>query len=153
MVHELVHDNVFIYGFQTALFYLLVAFINAASYFGTWDIIIPTAVALLFFMVIQEVIAFSKTHKIASEFGFEARMVSKNVVAKYIIYYSAWIAFVGLIIFVQAKSGSNLLALAVLVVGAVLLNKVFYYFGKWFNKTFKDVKNNKLYKLNQVNKS
>jgi arginine deiminase len=35
MVHELVHDNVFIYGFQTALFYLLVAFINAASYFET----------------------------------------------------------------------------------------------------------------------
>jgi hypothetical protein len=146
IIHELVHDNLFIYSFQTAVFYFVLAFVNAAIIIPLWWTVLLAFCMVVTFMILQEMVTFYKTNRIAAEFGIRTRVFSGFILAKYVLFYTTWIVFLGIDIWLMSYV-NYALALFVLIVGLWGINKVFFYLSLWMKKTFKDSKNNKVYKL------
>ena len=146
IIHELVHDNLFIYGFQTAVFYFVLAFVNAAIIMPLWWTVLLAFCMLVTFMVLQELVTFGKTNRIAAEFGFRTRVFSWFILVKYVLFYTTWVVFLGVDIWLMSYV-NYVIALLALIVGLWGVNKVFFYLSLWMKKTFKDSKNSKVYKL------
>jgi hypothetical protein len=125
LIHELVHAHYFIYGFQTAAMYMVLAMFkyNIVFSFG----------ALIIFMLIQEYITFNKTRSIAEEFGYKTRKWSGITFLKYVIYYGGWILFVMTCILIGVLV-SLIAAVVLFLVGAYIFNLAMVKLAKILNK-------------------
>jgi len=140
MIHELVHDHYFIYGYQTAVMYVTLMFVMVGVVLKTPLSILGAILVPLGFMLFQEYLAFTYTHRVAAEFGIDVREWSYKIFTKYLIYYTCWIGFIASVMYIGNTFGF-IPGIAYLVVGFIAVQKGFYLFGVWFNKHFPDKKN------------
>lgn len=157
IIHELVHVHMAIYGFQVSAFYCFMIFMMAAVFFNSIAYGVAAFVLVLFYMISQEIMAFNLTRKIAREFGFESRYFSKNIFIKYFVIYFLWMAFALTVpyyvsSFFSSQSVQFAVGIAIIILGLILMNKFLYYFSKWFNRVFKDSKNDNIYKSYKLNR-
>ena len=159
IIHELAHVHASVYWFQVSAFYCLMTFAMATWFFQSFWYGLMAGVSIVFYMMMQEALAFNITRKIAREQGFESRHFSINIIVKYLVLYSVWISFAFTIpgyisgLFSWAGPGIQaIVGVSVIIIGLLSMNKLLYYFSKWFNKVFKDSKNDKIYKSYKVNR-
>jgi hypothetical protein len=109
MVHELVHVNTLIYGFQTAFFYLAIAILTMAFDSGNAIKIGLSIFCFVLLLLFQEFIAFFRTRLITHGMGFNIRDFTWIVPMKYVFIYGVY------------------MCLVLFFVGILFLKKVFLY--------------------------